>query len=153
MTNTYSQLFIHYVFAVQNRKCLISNDWETDLYKYIGGIIEQQKHKLYIINGMSDHVHMLVSMHPAQSPSEFIYNVKRSSSLWINQNKLCKSKFIWQEGFGSFSVSMSQNNKVINYIKRQKQHHAKTPFIKEYVDILTAYDVDYNEKFIFKSVI
>ncbi|MBS4013521.1 MAG: IS200/IS605 family transposase [Bacteroidetes bacterium] len=153
MANTYSQLFIHYVFAVQNRKCLITSEWETDLFKYINGIIEQQKHKLYIINGVPDHIHMLVSMNPTQAPSEFIYNVKRSSSLWINQNKFCNTKFKWQEGFGSFSVSMSQNKRVINYIERQKQHHKKETFIKEYKKILSAYEVDFNEEFIFHSVI
>jgi putative transposase len=104
MANTYMQLYNHYVFAVRNRISLVSPSWKNDLYKYMSGIIEQQGHKLYIINGMPDHVHILVSMSPNQAPSELMYHVKRSSSLWINQNRLAAGRFCWQEGFGAFSV-------------------------------------------------
>jgi putative transposase len=75
MANTYTQLYNHYVFAVQNRISLISQSWKNDLYRYMSGIIEQQGHKMYIINGMPEHVHILVSMSPTQAPSELMYHV------------------------------------------------------------------------------
>ncbi|HQG53555.1 MAG TPA: IS200/IS605 family transposase [Bacteroidales bacterium] len=104
MANTYTQLYIHYIFAVHDRQCLIKDDWKADLYKYTAGIIEQQGHKLYRINGMPDHVHIFVSMSPNQSPSDLMYHVKRSSSLWINKNHLVTGRFTWQEGFGAILI-------------------------------------------------
>jgi len=152
MPNTYTQLFNHFVFAVQNRKSLISNAFEENLYKYMNGIIQQTGHKLYTINGMPDHVHMLISMNPDQSPSDLMFHVKRSSSLWINQNKLVIGKFSWQEGFGAFSIGKSQIQYLIRYIENQKEHHNHTSFIKEYLELLEENQVEYDERYIFKSI-
>jgi REP element-mobilizing transposase RayT len=152
MPNTYTQLFVHYVFAVKNRAGLISERWQADLYKYINGIIEQQGHKLYIINGIPDHVHALISMNPKQSPSDLMYHLKRCSSIWINQSNLVKGKFAWQEGFGAFTLGKSQLHQKIEYIKNQKEHHSKSSFIEEYLEFLKEYEVEFDEKFIFKPL-
>ncbi len=152
MANTYTQLYIHYVFAVQNRLSLISPKWESDLYKYINGIIEQQGHKLYIINGVQNHLHMLISMNPKQAPSELLYHIKRSSSLWINENKLTTGKFSWQEGFGAFSIGKNQAHSKIEYIKNQKEHHKKTNFREEYFKFLQEYEVEFDERYIFHEI-
>ena len=152
MANTYTQLYIHYVFAVQGRLCLINKKWQPDLYKYMSGIIDQQGHKLYIINGMSDHIHILISMSPKQSPSDLMYHLKRSSSLWINQNNLSLGKFSWQDGFGAFSLGKAQLKDKINYIKEQQQHHMKTSFREEYLEFLDENDIEYDERYIFKPI-
>ncbi|PKP36001.1 MAG: transposase [Bacteroidetes bacterium HGW-Bacteroidetes-15] len=152
MANTYTQLYIHFVFAVQNRLCLISKKWEDELYKYINGIISEQGHKLYIINGVADHLHLLISMNPKQSPSDLIYHIKRSSSLWINDKKLVLGKFSWQEGFGAFSVCKSHLDQKIRYIEKQKEHHKKTTFREEYLKFLDEYEVEYDERYIFKPI-
>lgn len=152
MANTYSQLYIHFVFAVQNRLNLITDKWKDDLYKYISGIISQQGHKLYIINGMPDHIHTLVSMNPKQSPSDLMYHVKRSSSLWINEKKLVAGRFSWQEGFGAFSLGKSQLKEKIAYIENQQEHHRVKTFTEEYLNFLKEYDVEYDERFIFKPI-
>ncbi|MDD3858961.1 MAG: IS200/IS605 family transposase [Bacteroidales bacterium] len=152
MANTYTQLYVHFVFAVQNRLCLISEKWEESLYKYINGIIEQQGHKLYIINGVQDHLHILISMNPKQAPSDLMYNVKRSSSLWINDNKLTHGKFSWQEGFGAFSLGKSQLKSKISYIENQKEHHKRTSFREEYLKFLKEYEVEFDERYIFKPI-
>ena len=152
MANTYTQLYIHYVFAVQNRLCLISPKWEEDLFKYINGIIEQQGHKLYIINGVQDHLHILISMNPKQSPSDLMFHTKRSSSLWINDNKLTSVKFSWQDGFGGFSLGKTQLTPKTKYIENQKEHHKKTSFREEYLKVLKEYEVDFDERYIFKSI-
>jgi len=152
MANTYSQLYVHYVFAVQNRLCLINNNWQEKLYKYMTGIIDQQGHKLYMINGMSDHIHILISMNPKQAPSDLMYHLKRSSSLWVNQNKLAVGKFSWQEGFGAFSLGKSQLPVIIKYIEEQQEHHKKKSFTDEYLQFLKENDIEYDERYIFKPI-
>ncbi|MEX6690775.1 IS200/IS605 family transposase [Danxiaibacter flavus] len=150
MANTYTQIYVHFVFAVQCRTNCIGNHWKKDLYQYIAAIIQQHKHILYVINGMPDHVHILVSMHASQSPSELIYHIKRSSSLWINENKLVPGKFSWQDGFGAFTYGKSQIPNVISYIENQEAHHKKLNFKQEYIAFLKAFGIDYDERYIFK---
>lgn len=152
MANTYTQLYIHYVFAVQNRISLINEKWKIDLYKYVSGIVEQQEHKLFAINGMPDHLHILISMNPKQSPSDLMYHIKRSSSLWINDNKLAPGKFSWQEGFGGFSYGKSQIPMIAEYIENQQEHHKKTTFHEEYIEFLNAFGIEYDERYVFKSI-
>lgn len=152
MANTYTQIHIQAVFAVQNRISLISRTWENRLYQYITGIIQNNGHKLLVINGMPDHIHILFGMRPAQSLSDLMQDIKGSSSKWINQNKLIIGKFSWQEGFGAFSYSKSQISEVANYIEDQKQHHSKNAFIEEYQKILKDFEIDYDERYIFKPV-
>ncbi len=152
MANTYTQLYIHYVFAVQDRFSLIHQKWQDDLYKYMNGIIIHQGHKLYVINGMTDHIHILLSMNPKQAPSDLMYHLKRSSSLWINQNHLSVGKFSWQEGFGAFSLGKSQLTEKIKYIEGQQHHHKKASFREEYTQFLKENDIEYDERYIFKPI-
>ena len=152
MANTYTQIYIQYVFAVQNRISLINESWQTDLYKYMSGIIGKHENKLFSINGMPDHVHILISMNPKQSPSDLMYHVKRGSSLWINDKKLCSGRFSWQDGFGAFSYGKSQIPMIAHYIENQQQHHKKQTFIEEYIDFLKAFEIEYDERYIYKSI-
>jgi REP element-mobilizing transposase RayT len=152
MANTYTQIHIHSIFAVQNRQSLIRPAWEIELYKYITGIVQFQGHKLLQINGMPDHVHLLIGMRPVQSLSELIQQIKQDSSKWINSNRLADGRFSWQEGFGAFSHPKSQVNKVIAYIQNQKEHHKKKSFREEYLEFLEKWEVDYDERYIFKPI-
>ncbi|MBN1338800.1 MAG: IS200/IS605 family transposase [Bacteroidales bacterium] len=152
MANTYTQLYVHFVFAVQNRQSLISEDWQPFLYQYLGGIIKNHGNKPYIINGMPDHIHALVSMHPDQSPSDLMYRVKRNSSIWINEKRFVKGKFRWQEGFGAFSYSKSQIPVIAGYIENQKQHHRVKTFREEYVKFLEEFEIDFDERYILKQI-
>jgi len=152
MANIYFQIYLHFVFAVQNRASLIDNKWQIDLYKYMGGIIAQYGHKVYSINGMPDHVHTLISMNPKQAPSELMHDVKRSSSMWINDNRLVMGKFSWQEGFGVFSYGKSQIPDIAKYIEQQEIHHRKRTFIEEYIDFLKLFEIEYDEKYIYKPI-
>ena len=111
-----------------------------------------QWHKLLQINGMPDHVHLFFGMRPDQSLSELMQKVKGDSSRWINKNQFIPYKFSWQEGFGGFSYSKSQVSTVINYIQNQKKHHKKKTFIEEYKDFLRAFEIEHDEKYIFKPV-
>lgn len=152
MSNTYTQIHIHAIFAVQNRISLISKSWEQRLYQYITGIIQNHGHKLLAINGMPDHIHLLFGMRPAQSLSDLMRDVKGDSSLWINENKFVAGKFSWQEGYGAFSYSKSQIHAVANYIENQKLHHNKRTFIEEYTKILQDFEIEFDEKYIFKPI-
>lgn len=152
MANTYSQLYIHFVFAVQNRKSLIHPDWEEELYKYITGMIQKKGHKMIAINGMPDHLHIFVGYQPKESMSELIKVVKGESSKWIREKQIVQGKFRWQEGFGAFSYSRSHIDRVYKYIENQKEHHRKKTFREEYIDLLEKYEIDYDERYIFKPV-
>ena len=152
MANTYTQIHIHSIFAVQNRQSLIQSSWETELYKYITGIVQNHGHKLLQINGMPDHIHLLIGMRPVQSLSELTQQIKQDSSKWINKQRLVAGRFSWQEGFGAFSHSKSQVQTVITYIQNQKNHHKKKNFREEYIELLEKWEVDYDERYIFKPI-
>jgi REP element-mobilizing transposase RayT len=151
MSNTYTQIHIQLIFAVKYRLAMIDNSWEDELYKYISGIIQQQKHKLIIINGVPNHIHILIGYRPHQSLSDLLQDIKGGSSKWINEKKLTRKKFEWQEGYGAFSYSHSHLPRVINYIKNQEQHHKKIMFIDEYRSFLKSYDVEFDERYILKE--
>jgi REP element-mobilizing transposase RayT len=153
MANTYTQIHIQFVFAVKYREGLIHLSFKDELYQYITGIIKNHHHKLLAINGMPNHLHILVGMRPTQSISDLMQDIKGSSSKWINEKKFLKVKFEWQEGYGAFSYSKSQVNSVINYIKNQEQHHATKSFRQEYLEFLELFEVVYDERFIFKELI
>jgi REP element-mobilizing transposase RayT len=152
MANTYTQIYIHYVFAVQNRTGLIQKRWQDELYKYMNGTVVNKGHKLLSIGGMPDHIHALVSMSPKQSSSDLMADIKRSSSLWINEHRYVVGNFIWQEGFGAFSYGKSQIPDVANYIETQEQHHKKRTFKEEYLEFLKLYDIEYDERYVFKPI-
>jgi REP element-mobilizing transposase RayT len=152
MANTYTQIFYHVVFAVKGRENLINFSWKEDLYKYISGIISNQNQKLYIINGMPDHLHILVSCKPNITLSNLVKEIKEHSSKYINEQGFIKGKFSWQEGFGAFSVSYRNIEQVVNYIKNQEEHHNVKSFKEEYLEFLNEQNIAFDEKYIFEVV-
>jgi putative transposase len=151
MANTYTQIYIHVVFAVEGRQSLIAPEHNNELQKYITGIVSSQKQKLIAINNMPDHVHMLIGLKPDVALSGLIRDVKANSSRFINERKWVVGRFGWQEGFGAFSYARSQLDTVIRYIQNQQKHHAKKTFREEYVELLEKFGVAYDRRFIFKS--
>ena len=149
MAGTYSQIYVQVVFAVKGRANLISPLWKDDLHKYISGIIKGKNQKTIIVNGMPDHIHAFIGLRPAMSVSDIVRDIKNNSSNFINDRKLVKGKFSWQEGFGAFSYSNSQIANVYNYIKNQEKHHKKRTFQKEYMDFLKKFEIDFEEKYLF----
>jgi REP element-mobilizing transposase RayT len=153
MANTYTQIHIQFVFAVKHRYGIIQKTWKDELYQYITGIVQNNDHKMLQINGAKDHVHVLIGMRPTQSISNLMQDIKASSSKWINEKKFVLGKFEWQEGYGAFSYGKSQINNVIDYIKNQEQNHNQKTFLKEYLEFLKEFEIDYDEKYIFKELI
>lgn len=152
MANTYTQIHIQAVFVVKNRASLIDPAWEDDLYKYITGIVQMHGHKMLAINGMPDHLHIFFGMRPSQSLSDLLQDVKGNSSKWINEQKFTSQKFAWQSGYGAFSYTQSLVPRVIAYIQRQKEHHRRKTFLKEYQEFLDRFEVDYDERYLFHTV-
>ncbi|WP_410005833.1 IS200/IS605 family transposase [Aequorivita nionensis] len=152
MANTYTQIHIQAVFAVQNRQSLINPEWKDELYKYITGIIQSYNHKMLQINGMPDHIHIFFGMRPTQSLSDLMKQVKQDSSKWINTKGFVNGKFSWQEGYGAFSYSKSHIPRVIKYITNQEEHHKTKTFANEYLELLKESGIDYDERYILKTV-
>ncbi len=150
MANTYTQIHLQVIFAVKKRTGLIQKEWKDELYKYITGIVQAQDHKLLAINGMPDHLHIFFGMRPIQSLSDLMQDIKQDSSKWINNKKITKEKFEWQQGFGAFSYSKSQASRVIDYVQNQEVHHRKIRFLEEYKSFLEKFEIEYDERYIFK---
>lgn len=153
MANTYTQIHLQFVFAVKYRNGLIHSSFKQELYQYISGIIKANNHKLLAINRMPDHLHILVGMRPSQSVSDLMQDIKANSSKWINEKKFLKVKFEWQEGYGAFSYSKSHVQNVIHYIQNQEEKHKVKSFNEEYLDFLNAFEIDYDERYVFKDLI
>jgi REP element-mobilizing transposase RayT len=151
MANTYTQIHLHFVFAVKYRRAIIGSEWKERLHQYITGIIQRNKHKMLQINSMPDHIHIFIGMRPDQSISSLIQNVKTESSRWINSERLCNYNFAWQEGYGAFSYGKSQTNDVVKYIRNQEEHHRKETFLSEYRRLLDFFEVDWDAKYIFRE--
>lgn len=151
MANTYSQIYFHLVFAVSGRKNAVSKSWKEELYKFITGVITNSNQKLMSINGMPDHIHILLSTKPDCNLSDLVRDIKANSSRWVNEKGFVTPKFKWQNGFGAFSVSKSQVSKVARYIENQEAHHTKKTFLQEYIEFLKAYEIEYKEAYLFKE--
>ena len=152
MANTYTQIYIQVVFALRARQCLIAKAFKEELYKYIAGIIEGENQKLIAINGMSDHLHILIGLKPTMALSDLVGEIKASSSNFINNKRWVRGKFSWQEGFGGFSYSYSQLGAVARYIENQEAHHAKRSFKEEYMELLRKFNVEHDERYVFKWI-
>ncbi len=151
MSNTYTQIHIQCVFVVKFREAMIGKEFQERLHKYITGIVQGEGHKMIAINSMPDHVHLFFGMRPHQSISDLMKKVKGESSEWINKEKLTRTKFNWQEGYGAFSYAKSQVDAVVNYILKQEEHHRKKTFAEEYKEFLEKFEVEYDEKYLFKE--
>lgn len=150
--STFSQIYIQVVFAVKGRNSLISQSWEEELYKYITGIITNKGQKLIAVNGMPDHIHILIGMKPSCCLSDLVREIKKASNAFVNEKKFSKFKFEWQEGYGAFSYSHSTLNNVIAYIQNQKEYHKKKSFREEYIDFLKKFEVEYKEDYLFNWI-
>jgi REP element-mobilizing transposase RayT len=146
MSHTHTNLLSHVVFSTQGHLPLINSEVGKELFAFMGGLVKEQKGKPIIINGMSDHVHLLILLPPSIHLSETMRFVKANSSRWFKQK--FGRKFAWQKGFGAFSVSRSGVDAVVRYIKDQEQHHRRFDFKAEYVSLLEKNAVDYDPQYL-----
>lgn len=140
---------VHFVWSTDGRRAWMSESWENELYSYLGGIAKNKIARLISAGGISDHFHLLVSMHPTISVSEMVNTLKSNSSRWVH-DEIKQTVFKWQEGYGAFSVSRSNEATVDRYIRRQKEHHKKRDFKMEFLDLLEKHEIDYDPDYIWK---
>jgi len=150
IANTFSQIYIQTVFAVDGRLCLIRPEFKEEIYKYITGIVRNNGQKLISINGMSDHVHILIGLKPAMALADLVRDIKADSSNFINKKKWVRGRFSWQEGYGAFSYGHSQLDTIIRYIQNQEQHHRRRSFKDEYLTWLKKFEIPFEEKYVFQ---
>jgi REP element-mobilizing transposase RayT len=150
MANTYTQLYVQFVFSVKGRENLIKEKFRDELEKVMCGIVTNHKSKVYAIYCNPDHTHILVGLHPTISVSKLIEQVKSGSSNWLNEKKYNVGKFSWQDGFGAFTYSKSHIDKVVKYILNQSEHHKKQSFREEYLSFLSKFEIEYDPKYLFE---
>lgn len=151
MANTYHQIYLQIIVAVKYRKALIQPAWKSNMFAVMGNLINETGCKNLIVNGVEDHVHCFLGLKPSVSVSEIMQTVKAKSSKWLNQSDLLSHRFEWQPGYGCFSYSHSHINRVFKYIKGQEEHHKAVSFREEYIQLLKAFEIEYDEKFIFSE--
>jgi putative transposase len=152
MANTFSQIYIQTVFAVENRQSLIKPEFKEELYKYLTGIVRNQGQKLIAINGMPDHVHILVGLQPAMALADLVRDIKSDSATFVNKQRFVRGRFNWQEGYGAFSYGHSQLNTVFRYIQNQEKHHQRHSFGSEYMTLLRKFDIAFDDRYVFKFI-
>jgi len=150
MANTYTQLYVQFVFSVKGRQNLIKESFRDELEKVICGIVNNHKCKTYAIYCNPDHTHIFVGMHPTIAPSKLMEQVKSGSSDWLNDKKYILGKFSWQDGYGAFTYSKSHIDNVVKYILNQSEHHKKQSFKEEYLLFLEKFDIEFDEKYLFE---
>jgi len=152
MANTYTQIYLHVVFAVSGRACVIVPSRREELQKYITGMVTRKGQKLIAIYCMPDHTHVLLGLKPNVAPSDLIGDIKTGSTNHVNEQRWIGCPFSWQEGYGAFSVSHSYPGRVANYIRNQKTHHRRKSFQQEYVEFLERHHVPYDQRYTFKPI-
>lgn len=140
MANTFSQIYIQTLFA------------KEDLYKYISGIVTKQGQKLIALNGVEDHVHILIGLRPAMALADLAREIKADSTNFINRERFVHGRFSWQEGYGAFSYGHSQLDTIIRYIQNQEKHHSRRSFRSEYLTLLRKFDIAFEEKYVFEFI-
>ncbi len=149
MPGTYAQLLLHIVFFTKGRAAYITPGIQSRLYDYMGGIVRGEGGVVYAVGGMADHVHLLLRWRTDGTIADLVRKVKSRSSLWVHQTFSDAARFAWQEGYGVFSVSSSAESDVKAYIERQSEHHKKREFREEFLALLRAHRVDFEERYVF----
>lgn len=152
MANTYRKVYLHIVFAVKNREALLEKFWRHRLFEYVSKSLTARGHKALAVNGYVDHIHLFFNYSCNELISDLVREIKKSSNKFINDNNLSKFKFEWQSGYGVFSCSYNDVDKIINYIKNQESHHKKETFKSEYLLLLENYEIEFKDEFVFKFI-
>jgi len=145
---TYRQIFYQIVFSTKHRKPTIAGTGEEELYKYISGIIKNKHCKLYRINGIENHIHIMSDLHPSVCLSDYVKDIKVASNLWMKESANFPAFEGWQDGYGAFTYSIREKDMIINYIKKQKEHHKCESYYDEYKRLLIEHEIEFDEKYL-----
>lgn len=150
MANTFSQIYLQFVFAVKYRQSLIPKEHKEELHKYFTALVQNRKAKMIAVHCMPDHAHLFVGYKPVISISDFVKEIKVESNEFLNDQNWMKQKFNWQEGYGVFSYAHSQIDSVAKYVLNQEEHHIKQTFKQEYLEFLDKFQIPFEEKYLFE---
>jgi putative transposase len=148
MPNTFSQIYLQFVFAVKGRQSLVPKEHKEELHKYVTSLAQARKAKMLAVNCMPDHTHMFVGLQPSVLISDFVKQIKVESNEFIAGKKWVKNGFSWQEGYGVFSYGQSQIDAVCKYVLNQEFHHEKKTFRQQYIQFLQKFNVPYEEQYL-----
>jgi putative transposase len=150
MGSTFSSIILHFVFAPKGRENMLHDSFREELHKYITGIVHANPHSCHVLasGSVTDHIHLLISVHPMIAPAKLIQTIKANSSRWINEQGFLRTRFEWQEGYGVFSHSISQKLVAIRYVMNQKEHHRKKTFREEYFELLRKHGIGFKEEYV-----
>lgn len=146
--STYTQIIYQIVFGTKNRQRTLTKEKRADLYKYISGLLANKKCHLYQIGGVEDHIHIVTHLHPTVALSSLVKDIKLASSEYIKTNKLFLNFNGWQEGYGAFTYTIKEKDRLIEYVKNQEAHHAKKTFIEEYLEYLKEFEIEFDERYL-----
>ena len=148
MSSTYRQIFYHLVFATKNREAAITEAHCLSLYRYIWGIVQNNQCRLYRINGVADHLHLLTDLHPSIALADLVRDIKARSSTWMKRSGNFPDFSGWQDGYSAFTCSVFEREAVEAYIRKQKEHHAQEGSVKELKRLLAEQQIAYDDKFL-----
>jgi putative transposase len=146
--STFTQIYYHIVFSTKERVPALTADKRENLFRYIWGILKNKNCHLYRIGGVEDHIHILTSLHPTVALADLVREIKTSTSKWIKEESVFPKFAHWQDGYGAFTVSHSDKDEVIEYIKNQEEHHRKVSFRDELLEFLIKDGVQFDEEYL-----
>ena len=146
--STYTQILYQIVFSTKKRERALTKNNRDELFKYIWGVLKNKKCHLYRINGVEDHLHIVTHLHPSVSLSSLVKDIKVSSSLYIKEQNLFKKFTSWQEGYGAFTYSIKEKDRLTEYVKNQEEHHSIKSFKEEYIELLHEHGIEFDEKYL-----
>lgn len=148
MANTYSQVYVHVIFTVKGRMPLLRKEFREEVFKYMAGIARNKKNKVIIINGVEDHVHLLMSLRPNVALADIVRDIKNNSSAFVNERGWVQGVFQWQEGYGAFSCSPGHMENAKRYIELQEKHHRRRTFYDEYMKFMHEFEIEFDERYV-----
>lgn len=146
--STYTQILYQIVFSTKQREKVLEKENRERLFKYIWGVLNKNKCHLYRVNGVEDHLHIVTHLHPSVALADLIKDIKLASSGYIKENGLFKDFNSWQEGYGAFTYSVKEKDKLIAYVMNQEEHHKKISFRDEYIELLKEHAIEFDEKYL-----
>ena len=147
--STYTQILYQIVFSTRFREPTMESDGQRRLYQFIAGILQNKKCHLYQINGTENHLHIVTHIHPVIAPAQLVKDIKLATAAFLKETKIFPSFHGWQSGYGAFSYSISAKERLVAYVKNQKEHHRAVSFQEEYIRLLKEHGIDYDERYVF----
>lgn len=146
--STYTQILYQIVFSTKNREQTLTKSNRQELFKYIWGILKNKHCHLYRINGVDDHLHIITHLHPSVSLASLIKDIKTASSIYIKKDGIFQKFSGWQDGYGAFTYSIKEKERLIEYVKNQEEHHKIKTFREEYIELLKEHGIEFDEKYL-----